>query len=76
MEGEIMDVALALGRLIPSAEYFGSLTENSLNAYDNISWMDSRIKPSWAEIIIKWESIKDEPAPLTLEERLAALEQL
>lgn len=45
-----MDVALALEKLAPAAEYFGSLTDNTKQAYEAIQWIDQREKPSWSDI--------------------------
>ncbi len=42
-----MDIAYTLHTLIPSAKYFGSLTENTREAYDKLEWHDERPKPSW-----------------------------
>jgi hypothetical protein len=42
-----MDVAAALDRLVPGAVYFGSLTDNTPEAYAAIRWEDEREKPSW-----------------------------
>ena len=46
-----LDVAYALDQLIPAALYRGSLTANTEAAYDAITWLDGRTKPSWSEII-------------------------
>lgn len=47
-----MDIALALGRLVPAAEYGGSLTANNQEAYEALRWNDSRPKPLWDDIMI------------------------
>lgn len=46
----MIDVALALDRLVPGADYLGSLTAGTQAAYDALEWRDGRPKPSWAEI--------------------------
>ena len=46
-----IDVALALEALIPSANYNGSLTENTQDAYEALRWNDLRDKPTWAQIV-------------------------
>lgn len=44
------DVAMALDALVPAAEYRGSLTENSYEAFQALEWLDSREKPSWEAV--------------------------
>ncbi len=53
------DVTTALHILVPSAKYRGSLTPNTERAYDQIKWLDSRGKPTWAEI----EAERQRPNP-------------
>ena len=45
-----MDIALILDRLVPQADYYGSLTDNTEAAYDALTWNDVRTKPTFAEI--------------------------
>jgi len=45
-----MDVALAIERLVPAAEYRGSVTENTPEQYHALDWVDDRAKPTWPEI--------------------------
>lgn len=45
-----LDVAAALDFLVHAAEYEGSLTANTKDAYDALNWQDARPKPSWEEI--------------------------
>lgn len=46
----MVDVAAALDVLAYGAEYRGSLTANTQEAYEAIVWEDERPKPSWEEI--------------------------
>ena len=46
-----MDIALALDRLVPGAKYAGSLTDNTKDAFDALSWSDERSKPDWTAVI-------------------------
>jgi hypothetical protein len=46
-----MDLALAIEKLLPSAEYGGSTTANDEAAFDALVWTDARDKPTWAEIV-------------------------
>jgi hypothetical protein len=48
-----MDVALAIDGIVPGAEYIGTFEENTEEEYNNITWNDSRDKPTWAEIVSK-----------------------
>lgn len=45
-----MQIAIILDHLVPKAQYFGSLTENTKEAYGKITWKDSRKKPTWPEL--------------------------
>ena len=44
------DIALTLDFLLPGSKYRGSLTENTQQAYNAITWLDERTKPTWGEI--------------------------
>jgi len=46
-----IDVASVLDQLVPGAQYFGSVTDNTEAAYDALDWFDTRAKPTWAEIV-------------------------
>ena len=74
-----MDVALVLDKLIPTAQYSGSLTANTQEAYENLFWEDERAKPSWEDIENAWitvaKSIKlDELANARYEEEVSGYE--
>ena len=45
-----MDISWTLNALIPAAQYGGSLTDNTQEAYDKILWEDTRTKPSWQDL--------------------------
>jgi hypothetical protein len=61
-----MDIALALEALVPGAEYFGSVSENTEAAYNALDWMDERTKPLWI-------SLNTEALALAKSARIAAL---
>lgn len=46
-----MDIALILDKLVPGANYSGSLTANDQPAYFALNWQDNREKPSWQAIL-------------------------
>ena len=76
-----MDIALAIEALLGlGVKYFGSTTDNTKEAFDNLTWRDVRLKPKWEELLIKWEEIKDNFIYKTkieeLEERLSQLEEV
>lgn len=52
-----MDIALAIERLVPEAEYFGSVTSNTIEAWAAIDWIDTRDKPSWAALEAVWNEV-------------------
>jgi hypothetical protein len=44
-------LAAALDRLVPAAQYFGSLTgPQTKTTYQSIEWLDDRPQPTWAEL--------------------------
>ena len=46
-----MDVALVIEKLVPNARYFGGVTSNNQQAYNNLVWRDDRPKPTWQELL-------------------------
>jgi hypothetical protein len=54
-----MDIALAIEVLIPSAEYFGSTTQNTKSEFDALVWNDSRQKPTWTAISKAYADLPD-----------------
>lgn len=67
-----MDIALAIDKLIPAAEYGGSVTANDQASYEAIRWADERPKPSWAELLAAYAP----PAPPVVTMRQARLSLL
>lgn len=49
-----MDIALVLDRLVPGADYQGSVTANTEEAFNAMRWNDPRPKPTWTEMLIEW----------------------
>jgi hypothetical protein len=47
----MFDVALLIDRLVPAAEYFGSVTGNMQAEFDALNWTDARAKPTWQNIL-------------------------
>lgn len=50
-----MDVALAIEYLVPTALYYGSLTDNTEDAYNALTWNDERQKPTWLGLQGAWD---------------------
>jgi len=71
MAGDV-DVALAIEKLVPHAVYYGSVTANTKQAYDNIRWKDKRAKPTWEQILKANELVKKELAEQKVKEELEA----
>jgi hypothetical protein len=46
-----MSLALALDIVMPGAEYTGSLTNDTQDAYDRIVWLDARPKPTFEKVL-------------------------
>jgi hypothetical protein len=57
-----MDIAAILDRLVPEADYGGSLTANTREAYDALRWMDKREKPSWDQIVSAHNLWRERPS--------------
>lgn len=58
-----MDIALTLWHLQKNGkayDYYGSLTGNKKEDYDNITWNDEREKPSWDELIAHQPTMKSD----------------
>ena len=49
-----MDISLCIDAIVPKAQYFGSLTDNTQESFDNLIWNDKRVKPIWNEIESVW----------------------
>src|SRR5215831_9855975 len=45
------DLYLALDYLVPQAQFYGSLTNNTQDSYDAIVWNDARAKPIWTDVL-------------------------
>ena len=54
-----MDISWTLNALIPAAQYGGSLTDKTQEAYDKILWEDTRTKPSWQDLTSEWPNHED-----------------
>lgn len=55
-----MDIALVLDRLLPAAAYAGSLTANTQEAFDWLTWSDGRAKPTWQQVLDEWDIYSEE----------------
>lgn len=51
-----MDIAYAIEGLVPAAEYEGSVTANTYDAFSAIVWKDARPKPTWEALNNYWNS--------------------
>ena len=56
----MIDISFTLNKLIPMAEYGGSLTPNTEESYNLLRWEDSRSKPNWKEIENTWKILEIE----------------
>ena len=55
-----MDIALGIESLVPSAQYFGSTTANTKASFDDLNWMDERVKPTWKQVQDAYVVLPDE----------------
>lgn len=53
-----IDIAMAIEHIYYAAQYYGSLTANTKEAYDNLNWLDERPKPSWQDILGAWAEMQ------------------
>ena len=56
----MIDVALGIEALLPAAEYFGSTTANTKQSFDDLNWLDTREKPTWAAVQAAYNGLPDE----------------
>lgn len=57
-----MDIAAAIERLLPAADWQGDATPNTEDAYKALRWADARDKPTWGELQAAWAEIVAEEA--------------
>jgi hypothetical protein len=57
----MIDIALAIERLVPNAEYAGSTTGSTRDVFDALRWTDARPKPSWGQIVGAWNMLRETP---------------
>ena len=74
----MIDVALGIQALLPAPEYFGSVTANTKESFDNLNWKDARPKPTWKEVQDAYNALPEEIknpeiAKTTAKGKLAAL---
>ena len=55
-----MDLALAIEKLVPSAEYFGTTFDNTEGSFDALIWTDKREKPTWEELVDAWYLVQED----------------
>jgi len=69
-----MDTAIAIERLVGLGVKYGGATQfNTEEEFNNLRWNDQRPKPKWSDLVAKWDEIKDEPLPKTIQEELDEL---
>ena len=74
-----MDISLTIEKLVPSAQYFGSLTSNTKEDYDKLDWQDQRTKPEWKDLQNVWVSLESQikaEAEAKAAQKAALLERL
>jgi len=74
-----MDIALGIEALLPAAQYYGSTTTNTKEAFDELNWQDNRLKPSWEQIQDAYNALPEEikhPEILQAQTKALALAKL
>jgi hypothetical protein len=51
MTDSVNDLAICIDYLTPAAEYSGSTNSNTKTQYELLIWNDSRVKPTWEQIV-------------------------
>lgn len=72
-------VALALSALLPSPQFRGAIHLNTQDEYENLTWLDDRPKPTWADITAKDAELQAAAIanpPKTILQRVEAVEAL
>jgi hypothetical protein len=75
----MIDVALGIQALLPAPEYFGSVTANTKECFDNLNWQDARPKPTWKEVQDAYDALPDSiknPEAFRATQRAAILDRL
>lgn len=57
-----MDIAIVIDRLVPAAQYSGSVNCGTEAGYDALTWVDERTKPAWSAILTEWDVVQGEMA--------------
>ena len=66
-----MQTAIAIERLVGLGVKYGGATQfNTEEEFNNLRWNDQRPRPKWKDLVAKWDEIKDEPLPKSLQEEL------
>ena len=68
-----MKVVLCIEKLIPNAQYFGSMTDDTKEYYECLDWRDTREKPTWNELKNAWKDVEDEKKTAKYKEMLLML---
>lgn len=69
------DIALAVDQLLPAAEYRGSTTANTPEAWDAVVWLDERRdKPTWAELAAAAPDMEAAARLAEIDARLAGID--
>lgn len=55
-----MDIALGIESLVPQAQYFGSTTANTKKCFDELIWLDERLKPNWSDVQSAYNDLPNE----------------
>lgn len=74
-----MDIALGIEALLPAANYFGSTTANTKEAFDDLDWQDERSKPTWKQVQDAYAALPEEiknPQKFEAERKAAAQAKL
>jgi hypothetical protein len=75
----MIDVALGIQALLPAPEYFGSVTANTKECFDNLNWQDARPKPTWKQVQDAYNALPDSiknPEAFRATQRAAILDRL
>lgn len=75
----MIDVALGIEALVPSAQYYGTTIANDKECFDALNWLDDRKKPTWKEIQDAYNALPEKitnPDKFTSEAKAAILDRI
>lgn len=55
----MIDIALAIELLVPTAEYRGATSDNTKECFDALVWLDERPMPTWEQLLEQKDAVEN-----------------